>query len=261
MDDYKKLKAICDEIDVLIAKNIPASSPQFKAWKIKTDRFLIGKYGDSSYEFDSFNKIRFSRKFYTMSTPEYVFVKDCQDGLLSAKAILGNYLEEIKDENSKKNTDSQSKTSQLQINEYSKVFIVHGHNGELREAVARLVEKQGIQAIILNEQVNRGKTIIEKIEKYGNVEAAICLFTADDIGKAKSEPNDKKRARQNVLFEAGYFIGKLGRDNVVIVSEKGIEIPSDMEGIVYTDTNSWKFNILQELNAIGYNIDLNKLMN
>ena len=68
------------------------------------------------------------------------------------------------------------------------------------------------------------------------------------------------RARQNVVFEAGYFMGKLGRDRVVIIAEKGIEIPSDLQGVVYTDRNNWQFDVCKELIAMGYKIDLNKLM-
>ena len=143
--------------------------------------------------------------------------------------------------------------------EFSKVFIVHGHNGEIKEAVARLIEKQGIQAIILHEQANQGATIIEKFEKNSNVGGAVCLFTADDLGRAKADKTDCARARQNVVFEAGYFIGKLGRDKVVIIADKGVEIPSDLQGVVYTEAANWQFSILKELKTIGYNIDYNKL--
>ncbi|MBR7121909.1 MAG: nucleotide-binding protein [Oscillospiraceae bacterium] len=143
--------------------------------------------------------------------------------------------------------------------EFSRVFIVHGHNGEIKEAVARLIEKQGIQAIILHEQANQGATIIEKFEKNSNVGGAVCLFTADDLGHAKSDPKEMHRARQNVVFETGYFIGKLGREKVVLVADKGVEIPSDLQGVVYTETASWQYSVLKELKAIGYDIDYNKL--
>lgn len=142
---------------------------------------------------------------------------------------------------------------------FSKVFIVHGHNGEMKEAVARLIEKQGIQAIILHEQANMGATIIEKFERNSDVSGAVCLFTADDLGRAKYDTEDKKRARQNVVFEAGYFIGKLGRQSVILIADKGVEIPSDLQGVVYTDSQNWRFSVLQELKAIGYNIDYNKI--
>lgn len=140
-----------------------------------------------------------------------------------------------------------------------KVFIVHGHNGELKEAVARLIERQGIETIILHEQANLGDTIIEKFERNSDVGAAVCLFTADDLGRAKADSTDRKRARQNVVFEAGYFIGKLGRKNVLLIADQGVEIPSDLQGVVYTDSGNWQLSVLKELKAIGFNIDYNKI--
>ena len=129
---------------------------------------------------------------------------------------------------------------------FSKVFIVHGHDEALKQAVARLIEKQGIKAIILHEQTNQGATIIEKFEKNSNVGAAICLFTADDIGGEKDEQTRNKRARQNVVFEAGFFIGRLGRKHVIIMAEHDVELPSDMKGIVYTNSSSWQLEVLRE---------------
>ena len=143
--------------------------------------------------------------------------------------------------------------------DFRKVFVVHGHDGELKQSVARLVEKQGLEAIILSEQANKGKTIIEKFEENSDVSGAICLFTADDFGRAKANADEKPRARQNVVFEAGYFMGMLGRSRVVIIAEHGVELPSDMQGIVYTDKNNWELDVLKELKAMGYTIDFNKL--
>ena len=145
------------------------------------------------------------------------------------------------------------------IADLTKVFIVHGHNGELKEAVARIIEKQSLEAIILSEQTNRGKTIIEKFEANSNVGAAICLFTADDKGRSASDTSEQGRARQNVVFETGYFIGKLGRENIIIIADSSVEIPSDLSGVVYTDKSDWRIEVLKELREIGYGIDLNKL--
>ena len=142
---------------------------------------------------------------------------------------------------------------------FQKVFIVHGHDHALKQEVARIIEKQGIEAVILSEQTNQGKTIIEKIEENADVGAAICLFTKDDYGRAKDASEDKLRARQNVVFEAGYFMGKLGRGNVIIVADKDLELPSDMQGVVYTDAGNWKTEVLQGLDKIGYAVDFNRL--
>ena len=155
--------------------------------------------------------------------------------------------------------NASQEVSTKKAKEYKKVFIVHGHDNGLKQEVARLVEKQGLEAIILSEQANRGKTIIEKFEEHSDVGAAICLFTGDDYGKAKDATSENLRARQNVVFEAGYFMGKLGRENVIIVADKNLELPSDMQGVVYTDAGNWKTEVLQELDKIGYAIDFNKL--
>ena len=143
----------------------------------------------------------------------------------------------------------------------NKVFIVHGHDGELKEKVARRLEQQGIEAIILSEQANRGKTIIEKLEAYSDVHAAIILFTSDDLGAAKEEKeNEKYRARQNVVFESGYFMGYLGRENIIMIADENVEIPGDLSGMVYTTRDNWEFEMLKELNAAGMKIDMNKLL-
>jgi len=143
---------------------------------------------------------------------------------------------------------------------FSKIFIVHGHDEALKQSVARLIEKQNIEAIILSEKANKGKTIIEKLEENSDVGCAICLFTPDDIGKANKETNYKLRARQNVVLETGYFMGKLGREFIVYLAKEGLELPSDLQGVVYTNRNNWKIDLLKELKEMGYNIDLNKLV-
>ncbi len=137
---------------------------------------------------------------------------------------------------------------------FSKVFIVHGHDGELKQSVARIIEKPGIEAIILSEQANQGKTIIEKFESYSDVGGAICLFTADDLGKSKLASSDNSRSRQNVVFETGYFMGKLGRSHIVILADHNIEMPSDLSGVVYTHKTYWQVELLKriECNGLSY---------
>lgn len=94
-----------------------------------------------------------------------------------------------------------------------KIFIVHGHDEGARQTVARFIERIGFKAIILSEQANQGRTVIEKIEAHGDVGFAVVLLTPDDIG-GKDADSLRPRARQNVLLELGYFIGLLGRKHV-----------------------------------------------
>lgn len=254
MSDYEKLKVICEEIDDLLSKRVTSDSPQFQAWHLKTERFLIRKFGENSLEHNNFLDCEFSLPIYSFDFTNDDYIQACSNGLRITKEIFTTYLEEFKD-----NSAENEEKCITRCGDFSKVFVVHGHNGEFREAVARLIEKQNIEAIILSEQANNGKTIIEKIEEYSDVGAAICLFTADDTGKANSSEDYRNRARQNVIFEAGYFMGKLSRKNVIILSEKNLELPSDMQGIVYIDSNSWQLTLLQNLKSIGFNIDFNKL--
>lgn len=140
----------------------------------------------------------------------------------------------------------------------SKVFIVHGHDEGARETVARFIERLGFEAIILHEQANRGRTVIEKFEVEGDVGFAVVLLTPDDMGCAKNGI-PAPRARQNVLLELGYFIGRLGRDRVCALKRGDVEIPSDFVGVVWVamDGNGWKFDLARELKAAGYSVDLN----
>lgn len=145
----------------------------------------------------------------------------------------------------------------------NKVFVVHGHDGEARETVARFLEKIGFDPIILHEQANRGRTIIEKVEANGDVGFAVVLLTPDDLGKPKGASDLEPRARQNVLLELGYFIARLGRDKVCALKKGHVEIPSDFAGVVWEamdDGGGWRQKLARELNAAGHVIDWNKVM-
>ena len=144
------------------------------------------------------------------------------------------------------------------------VFIVHGHDNEAKETVARFVENLDIEATILHERTNRGKTIPEKFEEHaGKVGFAIILLTPDDVGKSKDETDElRPRARQNVILELGYFWALLGRERMCVLYKEGVELPSDIHGILYVlmdDSDGWQLKLGQEMQAAGLSVDLNKL--
>lgn len=141
-----------------------------------------------------------------------------------------------------------------------KIFIVHGHNEAYREQVARLISSLDLKPIILHEQPNRGMTVIEKFEESASVDFAVVILTADDYCLDR---NDKRlaRARQNVVFELGYFFGRLGRHRVAALHAPGVEIPSDIHGMVYIKLDAdgaWRFALAKELKSSGLNVDLNR---
>lgn len=145
----------------------------------------------------------------------------------------------------------------------SQVFIVHGHDEAAKTKTARFIEKFGLTPIILHEQASGSKTVIEKIETYSNVGFGIVLYTPCDIGaKNEGNPNLKNRARQNVVFEHGFLIGKIGRENVCALVKDDIETPNDIFGVVYVkmdNDDAWHLKIARELRNSGYDIDMNKL--
>lgn len=152
---------------------------------------------------------------------------------------------------------------QEQRRDLSKVFVVHGHDGESRLAIARFIEQIGFEAIILHERPNKGRTIITKFrEEAADVGFAVVLMTPDDLGKPNNDSEAKFRARQNVVFELGFFIGALGPERVAALIKGDIERPSDFDGVVYIslDNGGWKTELGRELEAAGYGIDWNKVM-
>ena len=158
------------------------------------------------------------------------------------------------------NSNQQKGIGTIMSNE--KVFIVHGHDNEAKQETARFIESVGLQAIILHEQASGGKTIMEKIEELSDVGFAVVLYTPCDKGKSNKEPKYKNRARQNVVFEHGYLIGKLGRDRVCALVKGQIETPGDVSGIVYVDMDSsgaWKSTVANEMNSVGFKIDKNNI--
>lgn len=250
MDSCAKLKKLIQTANELLDKRVTADLPEFKTWHASALRFLTNEFGEDSIEVTNFKKTRFQCALFD-DEQQRIW---CSNGLKATIPTFEELLSDLDedDENTPKN-DSK-------INN-NKVFIVHGHNGELKYKTAELLRKLGIEPIILHDQPNSCRTIIEKIEDFGSeASAAIILFTPDDIGKAVSENETKTRGRQNVVFEAGYFMGLLGRNNTILIkSDNSIELPGDLDGIVYSDSAN-EFMIAKELKSMGFDIDLNKIL-
>lgn len=157
-------------------------------------------------------------------------------------------------------TNTLQKKDLSMTQQSNRVFIVHGHDDAMKEAVARTLTKLGLDPIILHEQANEGKTIIEKFEKWSDVGFALVLMSPDDLAFPKTADVKKDtptfRARQNVIFELGYFIGTLGRERVLVLQKDGVESLSDYSGVLYekydNSSGPWRFRLVQELQAQGY---------
>ena len=194
------------------------------------------------------------------------------EGLQKSSSLLESMIEEIEEYWEEENGDQAFSNFLHQEDDTlisNKVFIVHGHDESARETVARFLEKLQIEPIILHEQPNEGRTIIEKFEDYADVGFAVVLLTPDDVGASKDRRDDlEPRARQNVVFELGFFIGKLGRigklrrSRVCTLVKGSVETPSDYAGVGYTeldDAGGWKTKLVDELKAAGFVIDANRM--
>jgi predicted nucleotide-binding protein len=147
-----------------------------------------------------------------------------------------------------------------------RVFVVHGHNHAIRRSVEGLLAKLDLEPIVLHKQPNKGRTIIEKIEENSDVGFAVVILTPDDVGISKLQRKKRMklrgRARQNVIMELGYFMGKLGRTSVCALHAENIELPSDIDGVLYVPYDKqrrWRAELVKEINASGIPIDPRRL--
>lgn len=194
-----------------------------------------------------YSPVRYSREIVSRDEQ---YTKDITDEILEeAQNSLDTAVSELKKE--------------IPIYSNHKVFIVHGRDTLLRTQVENVLRALGLEPIILQEQANNGKTIIEKIEECTDVGFGIVLYTPCDEGRLKSEEGKlKPRARQNVVLEHGYLMAKLGRERVCCLVSDDVEFPSDIQGVGYipaNDIDQWKYKIAKELKAAGFDIDMNKL--
>jgi len=247
---------------------------------IKELRILSYRYGSTSDSLASFKErakvivarllpnSEYLRRIDNTPTESYFDFALKGDVFNEKKAALIGLLELIVDDiemnaqSSVSNHSNELATSDQ--SNFDKVFIVHGHDDLAKTEVARFIENLGFEPIILHEQASGGKTIIEKIEKHTDVGFGIVLYTpCDEGGKLGQTDTLQPRARQNVLLEHGYLMGRIGRDKVCALVKGDVERPSDISGIVYVEMDArkaWHRDVAKELEAAGYIIDGKKLL-
>jgi len=157
--------------------------------------------------------------------------------------------------------------SEIQPRSGQSVFLVHGSDVAANEQVTRFIEAQPtLKLVRLSEQPHLGQTLMEKLESHSNVDFAIALMTDDDRGASKGKANRREewehRARQNVIFELGYFVGKIGREKVCVLFKPSVNPPSDYKGVGYHEMDSgggWKMKLGKEMEKVGMRIDFSKI--
>ena len=253
----ERLQKVLDEIPEL--KQLDRNSPEFKKWQRNTKVAITQTFGNDSQHITDFDNISFS----AFSSSDSVLQKAYVDGLESAAPVLASMIEEIneywEDETQTPTSSEIREDTKITTNE---IFIVHGRDEGAKNMVARFLERLDLRPVILAEMPGEGRTIIEKFEQHAQVGYAIVLLTPDDVGLLQGDENDlKPRARQNVIFELGFFIGRLGREHVCALIKGDVEIPSDYAGVEYIpfiDSDSWKMGLIRELRSGGFEIDANR---
>jgi len=146
-----------------------------------------------------------------------------------------------------------------------KVFVVHGRDEVSKTNLEVFLHEIGLEPVVLHRQADEGMTIIEKFEKHSDVGYAFILLTPDEVAYLASEgtrPDDERnkeyRARPNVIFEFGYFVGKLGRSRVCCLHTGHTTLPSDVSGMVYKrfdkNVEEIAYSIIKDLKASGYTL-------
>lgn len=236
----------------------------FLTWRQEVVVVLARAYGKNSEEVARFESISFESR--SVLAGSYVF----QTGSKQADLFLRSRIDELTPTAGVESVRIRAKRKSKATN--GKVFIVHGHDHGMKETVARFLAKLNLESVILHEQSDQGRTIIEKFEQHADVAFAIALFSTDDVGASNLEISDslskpiesslKPRPRQNVVFECGYFIGKLGRKKVAVLHADGVEMMSDYTGVAYIPFDAgdaWRTRLFKELKASGFHLDANKM--
>lgn len=178
--------------------------------------------------------------------------------LFKLRALRDIFQERIADSDE---ASAMAKSTVIGRESTRRVFIVHGHDDGLKETVARYLSKLEMTPVILHEQPNQGRTIIEKFERLADVDFAVVLFTPDDVGYPVNKVEQaRSRPRQNVVLELGFFMGALGRQRVCVLYSGDIELPSDYAGVLYLPLDpagAWRFLLAKEMRASGIEVDLN----
>ena len=259
----KRLQKAVDQIPSLT--ELSTDSPEFNKWHRSTRiaiRNTFVQYPDYVREFDSIIfEPRLLHADYEIWDPGY------ESGLEEARALLESMVEEIEEYWQDESASSGLPYSQSDDTKRSnQVFVVHGREEGSKQGVARYIEKLELEPVILDEQADQGRTIIAKFEEHARrVSFAVVLLTPDDEGRMQQdkEPKLKGRARQNVIFELGFFTGNLGRDRVCALTKGEIEIPSDFDGVIYIpldDSGGWKLKLAGELKQAGFEVDANRIL-
>lgn len=248
-----------------LAADVNADSTARHAWRNTTRAILVAAFGPGSDNISAVLSAGPHQQIYFPATPDAVIETHARENLRAQANMLDSCTEQLELlAPTAAPSGSRFEEPAREGEAGSSVFVVHGGDEGKKEAVARFLTTLGLAPVILHEQANLGRTLIEKFEAHAEVPFAVVILTGDDSGGPSGHPESARpRGRQNVVFELGYFVGRLGRKRVCTLYEEGVEIPSDFSGIVYVPLDAagaWRTLLARELKAAGFQIDMNRAL-
>lgn len=263
-----KLQRRIDDLKAFSVESVVMrSDPRIEALEKKVDATLSDIFGPDSYEFTQYGHtqldtmpIAWGGSGWSALEVQANVRENVQRAILKLQTLVDLFGERLSD-----SEDAGVDQQAIKANPIgNRVFVVHGHDDGMKETVARFLERLGLEGVILHEQPNNGRTIIEKFEANARVDFAVVLFSPDDVGYAKNSADKATpRARQNVVLELGFFMGALGRHKVCALVQPNIEKPSDYDGVLFVpfdSSGSWRLLLAKEMKASGMEVDLNRVI-
>ncbi len=253
-----EIEELLAQTDSLLASGEASESEDHPQWRIRVAALLDRVFGESSRYAREFAAIPWSgpRTYLGMGAGELAF----PDEMRRARAVLRAARDEIARDPSGRVDVGTSGVPAADDPEGKRVFVVHGHNDRAKNDVAQLLSRVGLDAVVLHERPDQGRTIIEKFEECSDVSYAVVICTGDDEGRSRRDEGElRPRPRQNVVLELGFFVGRLGRRRVSVLYEEGVELPSDYDGVLYIKmiaSENWKLKLVRELKSAGIAVDL-----
>jgi len=255
VDSRKKLELLDAQIDAA-NKGYPSD---FDEWRNKTEVVIRQIFGAESPTYKKFEDVEYFPSIYFsgMDTSGYQ-----PAGVLQVISILQSAKLEVElvDGN-----EPQAVLGDAELTRGDLIFIVHGHNEANKFELSAFLQALTSRApVILHQQPNRGRVLIEKFEQNAaRAGYAVVILSADDEGRGRDGEQLFPRGRQNVVFEMGFFFGALGRQRVAVLYEEGVELPSDVAGLVYIPldrSGAWKTALARELKDAGIPVDSTALL-
>ena len=243
-----------------VRKSADFYSAVFSTWH-KDVKIVLDEFYGPSMPLREFVSVRFLPRASFSQPSKAEYVNAFNQGLDEAAGFLESRIRDLRETVEHNHGGSQSRVVKPEPDS-RKVFVVHGHDRGTKETVARFLGKLDLEPIILHEQPDKGRTIIEKFEDHaGDVQCAVVILTGDDLASPKEQPEKREiRARQNVILELGFFVGRLGRHRTFALVEKDVTRPSDIDGVIYIplDDGQWRLHLVRELKAAGLDVDANQ---